>query len=80
MTEKPAADSDRRQFDPRVYFIPREQRVPGTPHTVFRTHDGDAYVRDGRSQVIRRAQPKVRGEAARRAERQARRTAREARG
>lgn len=56
-------------------FIPREVPV-GKGHTGFRTSDGDVYVRHTASGVIRRVNPKVRGKAARKAEKAARCSAR----
>ena len=55
-------------MDPlRRVFVPRED-----PMGRFRTHDGEAYRRDSAG-TIRRASPKVRGKAARKAAKSARR-------
>jgi hypothetical protein len=56
-------------LDPlRRVFVPIEDK-----RGFFRTHDYAVYQRNAESGVIRRAIPKQRGKAARRAERQARR-------
>lgn len=62
-----------REWHPRTVFIPTERRG------IFRTHDGETYRRDADTGVIRCAQPKVRGKAARRADKVARQKARIAR-
>lgn len=66
--KKPADELLRRVFVPIEY-----QTSFGS---AFRTHDGTPYMRDGHTQVIRRARPKVKGKAARRADKRARRVAR----
>lgn len=73
MEEKPV-EQPRREWSPRMAFIPRERRVD-EKHSAFRTHDGDVYVRTVESGVVRRPRPKAKGKTARRAEKQARRTA-----
>lgn len=67
-----------RVYNPRVVFIPNEQRVQGFNGTAFRTSDGEVYLRDAQTQVIRSLRPKVKGKAARRAEKYARRLTRSA--
>ncbi len=55
-------------IDPlRRVFVPRPNA-----QGLFKTHDGTAYHEDGNG-TVRRLQPKVRGKAARKAERAARR-------
>ena len=53
--------------------IPIEQHVKGIDHKVFATHDRRIYVRDWKTSTIRRGIPKLRGKAARRADKVARR-------
>jgi hypothetical protein len=71
--ESKATEQPRREWNPRHAFIPNERRVDER-HTAFRTHDQSIYVRHVESGVIRRAQPKTKGKAARRAEKLARRS------
>ena len=64
------------RIDPlRRIFIPVEDI-----HGVFRTHDGITYRRGRVSGVIRRTTPKVRGKAARRADKLERRLKQKAHG
>lgn len=56
------------RWHPRRVYVPIERRG------VFRTHDGVVYIRDARTSVIRRQIPKVRGKAARRADKRLRRS------
>jgi len=70
----PEVKGEEKEIDPlKRWFVPIEKRTSkGT--MVFRTLDGDVYARltDG---SIRRANPKVRGKSARRADKIARRKA-----
>ena len=72
MEERSSGGPGKPEIDPlRRVFVPRETKTPlGT--TVFRTLDGTVYARveDG---SIRRAHRKLRGKAARRADKRARR-------
>lgn len=75
--QAPAAESTppRRVYNPRTVFVPVEHAVKGheQTHTALRTADGDIYIRHTKSGTIRRWQPKIRGKAARRADKRARR-------
>lgn len=63
-----------RQWTRRQAFVPQERFV-GTKLTVFATRDQTEYVRLIETGQIRRVQTKVKGKAARRADKAARRTA-----
>lgn len=54
-------------------YSPRDAWIPAESGGQFRTHDGERYARDPQTGVIRRLSTKVKGKAARRLEKLARR-------
>lgn len=69
----PSTTSSERPWSPRWVRVPTKTPIPGSTATGFRTSDGQPYFRDSTTSVIRHVRPKVRGKAARRADKVARR-------